>query len=316
MSPSSASRRRRRVSRMPALTPGKIEEQCNADEGANSTQSVSRWLRQSPAAWIGAILVAALTAYLAPAITEFLNAKLPSLGAAEAAGGPAIDVVNIEHFVDVQSDSVLPDGVTQDSLASWDRRTEPTESWLQVNEAVPLDAVEWQIALVGRRTEPVAITNMKPILREPCSSPIGGVLIEDAGPLGGGSGATTLETEISSFKREFTYSGPDGQVPFFGRNTIMLPKGEKTFVLIRAITLGPHCRWHIEMEYLADGKRQSIVLRPPGREVFEVTGRLDPNQYDSVFLGSDRICTPPYRQVSGREYALLLGRGEAQACGG
>jgi len=253
--------------------------------------------------------------YFTPAVTGFLNARLSSINAGEAAGGPPIEIISVENFDDVRSASVIQQGVDEDDLVSWDRNAEPSRAWLQTRGAVPVDSVQWQIGVVGRRTEAVAITRMRPVLQGSCSAPVGGALLENPGPIGGGTDATVLTTRIDSIERDFTFDGPDGRSPYFGARTITLPKDEKTFILIEATTSWPYCRWTVEMDYIADGKQQSTVLRPPGSDYFSITGRLRPEQYDTVFLAPDRECPTSYQQVSGPDYALLPARGEPGACG-
>ena len=192
-------------------------------------KSALSWFVKSPPAWLASVIVLALVGYLQPAFTTYLNGLLPSVGIAESASSPAVKVVNVQNFADNQ-DIVLPGSVNPDDDRSWLDRRPQDLSRLQEYNATPVDRASWQIALVGQRTQAVKVVDATYMQTRQCSAPLGGALIEYSGPVGQGETVTALGASIDSSAPTLMTSTPEGPRPFFGRNSISLPKDQKTLI--------------------------------------------------------------------------------------
>ncbi|MGH3887088.1 MAG: hypothetical protein ACRDSZ_11075 [Pseudonocardiaceae bacterium] len=245
-------------------------------------------------------------AYVADSVQEFLNSVLPTSGLAEQASGPPIEILDVQRNMELTGDFLLPNGVSDQQLAAWDRGRRPTAEWLRAADAMTVGISRWEITLVGKRSDAVAITNMRPVIAGgQCRAPIGGTLIENGSA--GADPRIILETEIDSPTPLLKYDDPRGNPqPFFPDHSISLPQGEKNTIVIIARTSGPYCEWTIDVDYLADGRRATMTVTAPGDDPFAVTGRIDPQRYDSVFLDPLRRCSTPRPRISGAEYSAIL----------
>ncbi|MGH3789169.1 MAG: hypothetical protein ACRDRG_22035 [Pseudonocardiaceae bacterium] len=265
------------------------------------------WKR--PIVWIVSVVIIGVGAQLQATIQVYVSAILSAVGVTEP--GPPIEVLDV-HLDPTGAEFVLPNGVNNQELATWDRRNMPSTEWLRAHGAVPVDQVSWEITLVGRRTEAVAITDMKPILEGgQCAASVSGALIQRR-PAGGPSGIIDLTAAIDSPDRALKRRDDKGEPQlFFTKNNLLLPAGEKNTLAIITTTAGPYCRWTLDVEYLADGGRQTMTITAPGEEPFSVTGKLDPSKYEPVFIACDKS----YLQVSGTEYAEISS-GSYDPCSG
>ena len=266
-----------------------------------------------PVVWLVTLLLAATAAYFSDYVKTFFGALLPTDKAEEASGRPPFEVLDV-HYLNLNPAYFLSKPPSEEDMAGWDRRSgPPPAAWLEKQAAVPLDAARWEITLEGRRTAEVVVTDMRTKLVSPCEPALEGSLVE-----------TPLEGEGSKFRFGVAVDKPNpvmmvinngaAPYPFFEQKTIKLPKGEKNVITVEATTSGPHCRWTIEVDYLADGKRGQMSITAPDGKPFAVTGRLDPARYSSVFLAAVRQCPEPYQRVSGPVYAEIQA-GTRPACG-
>lgn len=267
------------------------------------------WWKQmwtKPITWLGILVLGALTAYFNNYISAFLASVLPADDAAERAAGPPVKVVDVHRILYTASGNsfVIPGPLTDQDVASWDRRQGiPDETWLDGHDVVPVDLARWEIILEGKRTRKVVVTNIKPKLVSPCAAPIGGHLVQN--PSEGAGDKYPFFVDIDKPDPRLSITGSTGQPYFyFDTKTIELPKDEKNVINITARTSGPHCRWAVDVEYLADDTRNHLVIQAPGNKPFTVTGRAEPRQYESAFL-TDVRCPEPYRRVSGEVFAGL-----------
>ncbi len=272
----------------------------------------SRWKRlvRKPGTWLGAVVVGALALFFSDYIRAFLGVVLP-LDAVEQAGGPAIEIVDV-HTSRIASDFVLPNGVTDEQLADWDRtKGPPDDDWLAARGAVSVGTAKWEITLEGQRTEQVVVTDMTPKLVGACTDPLTGDLIENR-PQGEGE-KFHFDVAIDAPNPQFHVTEPDGtSYPYFETKTITLPRGEKNVIAITANTAGPHCRWTVEVDYLADGKRGHLSILAPDGKPFELTGPVEPSAHDSIFVQFG--CAEPYARVAGSDYAAREAAGSSP-CG-
>ncbi|MCS7480471.1 hypothetical protein ACFFQW_33415 [Umezawaea endophytica] len=266
-----------------------------------------------PAVWLVTLLLAATAAYFSDYLKTFFGSLFPVDKAEEASGRPPFEVLDV-HYLHLNEAYFLSRPPSEQDLAGWDRRSGPPPAeWLDRQGAVPLGVARWEITLEGRRTAEVVVTDMKPKLVGPCEPALEGSLVET--PSQGGGDKFRFGVAVDKPNPVMmTISAGTAPYPYFEQKTIKLPKGEKNVIVVEASTSGPHCRWTIEVDYLADGKRGQTSVTAPGGKPFAVTGRLDPARYSSVFLAALRKCPEPYRRVSGAEYAEIQA-GTKPECG-
>ncbi|WNV85610.1 hypothetical protein [Umezawaea sp. Da 62-37] len=278
-----------------------------------STTPAWRRALGKPVIWLVTLLLAATAAYFSDYLKTFFGALLPVDKAEQASGRPPVEVVDI-HYLNTNNAYFLTKPPTEEDQAGWDRRSgPPPAAWLDRQGAVPLDVAKWEITLEGRRTAEVVVTDMRPKLVSPCEPPLDGSLIET--PNQGGGDKFRFGVAVDRPNPVMTtIGGGVAPFPYFEQKTIKLPKGEKNVVTVEATTSGGYCRWTIEVDYLADGKRGQMSITAPDGKPFAVTGHLDPARYSSVFLAVSRQCPEPYRRVFGAEYAEIQA-GTKPECG-
>ncbi|WP_146174891.1 hypothetical protein [Umezawaea tangerina] len=259
------------------------------------------------------LLLAATAAYFSDYVKSFFGALLPVDEAEEASGRAPVEVRDV-HYLNLNSAYFLSRPPSEEDIAGWDRKAgPPSAEWLERQGEVPLDVARWEVTLEGRRTSEVVVTDMRPKLVAPCEPPLDGSLVET--PAQGAGDKFRFGVAVDRPNPVMmTIGGGTAPFPYFEQKTIRLPKGEKNVVTVEATTSGPHCRWTIEVDYIADGKRGQMSVTAPGGKPFEVTGHLDPARYSSVFLAALRKCPQPYRRVSGAEYAEIQA-GTKPECG-
>jgi hypothetical protein len=293
--------KRRRVSAGPR--PHRLRP---ARQKAQENPAAPWWKRllTKPVTWLVAVVIGALGLYFSDYVKAFLNSMVPADDAAERAAGPPIKVVDVHRILYTASGNnfVIPGQLTDQDLAGWDRRRGiPEEPWLNDHDVVPVDVARWEITLEGKRTRKVVVTNIKPKLVAPCAAPLGGHLVEN--PSQGAGDKFPFEVEIDKPDPRLSIENSNGDsYYYFDTKTIELPKDEKNVIGVTAHTSGPHCRWTIEVEYLADDTRGRLSIQAPGNKPFTVTGKAEPRRYESVFL-TRYSCSEPYRRVSGEVYA-------------
>lgn len=267
-----------------------------APAGPSPAPPHTSWWKR-PIIWIVGVVIVGVGAQLQATIQVYVSAALSAVGVAEP--GPPIEVLDV-YLNRTGAEFVMPNGVSGQALATWDRRSLPAIEWLRAHGAVPVDQVRWEITLVGRRTEAVSITDMRPALvGGQCSASLGGALIQRT-PVGGPTGIINLVAAVDSPDHVLKVRDEKGELqPFFAKSNLSLPAGEKNTLAITTTTSGPYCKWTINVEYLTEGGRKRMTITAPGGDPFSVTGKLDPPKYEPVFI----VCDESYRQTSGDMYA-------------
>jgi hypothetical protein len=215
-------------------------------------------------------VVAIVLAVVAAYGQEFLRSLLDTVGKpasqwAEQMGEPdAIAVVDVRMVSSGQM-FVHPEGSR-------------TTTEVEVTKSGFADQVKWEITLEGRRSRTVEVVDIVPVIEGgQCGPPVIGVLY--AYPMGAGSAEEKIWLGVEVDKRDPKFIG-DGSRPYFDTKKISLPKGEKNNIVVSASTSGPHCRWTIRMDYLADGKPNHLTVTAPDGQPFELVGFVSPlSQY-------------------------------------
>jgi hypothetical protein len=159
-----------------------------------------------------------------------------------------------------------------EAKAVLERPVDGLATWLDGHGAVAVGSVVWQIVLEGGLRGELLVVGLRPVLAGACAAPEpGGNLIEmvSEGPVG----QPVFDTDIDATEPVFVRVDIDStRKPAFTDTVMRLPKGEHNTLLFRANTHGPHCKFRIELTYLAEGHNQAMMLTAPGGDAFEVTG--------------------------------------------
>ncbi|MFE9188564.1 hypothetical protein ACFYL6_03030 [Micromonospora sp. NPDC007208] len=279
-------------------------------KAAPAPATVAWWKR--PVTWLLTIVVGAVAAWLGAVVLGMINQWKPANELAEqlAGRGPVV-VLDLKHVPYPQEgalDYVYPAGA---DLARLDAKR-PNDPTVEAS-AVDIERSTWEITLVGTRDEAAEAVDLRPVLVEPCRPPLTG--IQEPNESQGDSAKVVLVTHVDRPNPRMLVEDPGGEdagAPFFATHKITLPKGEKNVIQVRALSAKQHCRWRLELDYLADGRRQTMVISAPGDKPFEVTGRADDSAYTWVYLSSFNGCrakdgTKTDRlRITGAEYAQMV----------
>ncbi|MEU8156167.1 hypothetical protein AB0B94_21140 [Micromonospora sp. NPDC048986] len=271
---------------------------------------VAWWKR--PVTWLLTIVIGAVGAWLGAVLLGMFNQWKPANELAEelAGRGPLVvlDVKHVPYPEEGALDYVYPAGADLARLDA-ERPADPTVE----AGAVDIGRSTWEITLVGTRDEAVEAVDLRPVLVEPCRPPLTGV--RDPNQSQGASEKLVLVTHVDQANPRMLIEDPGGEdagAPFFATNKITLPRGEKNVIQVRALSAKQHCRWRLELDYLADGRRQTMVVSAPGDKPFEVTGRADDAAYASIYLNPLNGCrakdgsTTDRLRITGAEYAQMV----------
>ncbi|MET8359104.1 hypothetical protein [Micromonospora sp. NPDC005171] len=279
-------------------------------KAAPAPATVAWWKR--PVTWLLTIVIGAVGAWLGAVLLGTINQWKPANELAEklAGRGPLV-VLDVKHIPYPQEGAlnyVYPAGSDLARLDA-DRPDDPT---VQAG-AVDVERSTWEITLVGTRDEAAEAVDLRPVLVEPCRAPLTG--IREPNESQGDSAKVVLVTHVDRPNPRMLVEdreGTDAGAPFFATHKITLPKGEKNVIQVRALSAKQHCRWRLELDYLADGGRQTMVISAPGDKPFEVTGRADDSAYTWVYLSPIIDCrakdgTKTDRlRITGAEYAQMM----------
>lgn len=181
-------------------------------------------------------------------------------GAELGSTGYVIPATMIEKMNDNEAKAIL------------EKPTDRFADWLAGHGAVAVGSVVWQVVLEGGLRGELLVVGLRPVLDGTCTTAEpGGNLIEmvSEGPVE----QSVFDTDIDAKDPVFVRVDVDARrKPAFTDTVLRLPKGERNSLFFRANSRGPHCRFRIELTYLADGHNHSMMLAAPGGRAFEVTG--------------------------------------------
>ncbi|MFI6783124.1 hypothetical protein [Micromonospora sp. NPDC050276] len=294
--------RDRRPRRRKARTPAPVAPPAPAP--------VAWWKR--PVTWLLTIVVGAVATWIGAVVLGMINQWKPANELAEelAGRGPLV-VLDLKHVPYPQEGALDYLYPADADLARLDA-ARPDDPTVEAG-AVDIERSTWEITLVGTRDEAVEAVDLRPVLVEPCRAPLTGILEPNKSQ--GDSKKIVLVTHVDRPNPRMLVEEPGGQdggAPFFATHKITLPRGEKNVIQVRALSAKQHCRWRLELDYLADGRRQTMVISAPGGKPFEVTGRADDSAYSWFYLSPIYDCRAKdgsktdRLRVTGAEYAQML----------
>lgn len=269
------------------------------------------WKR--PIVWVLTLVVGAVGVYLTDVVRAYLEARgAPAVEVGERLADPdPIAVVDIRRITnpDIAGDFVVPAGTTNlteldRALVAWQQTGASPVAALDKVGAIGVETSVWEITLEGLRTSAVEVVDMRVAFDGACTDPIGGAVLMD-NQSAGATDKIVLEVAVDKPGSPFLVLNTDET--FFTTRKITLPKGEKNVITIAAKSAGPFCKYRLELQYLADGKRDTMLISAPGGQPFAVTGAAAPGAYEFVYLSALRGCD--LARVTGEAYADIKENG-------
>ena len=246
-------------------------------------------LLKKPTAWVVGVVLVALGATFGSGLQNLFTGLLP-----EGWSDPGKGI----HLVDVRRQEMsgpvlIPDGSGAAPFKSTQQAMETVNDpdWQAKHEWYAVEHVIWEVTLVGRHSEDVVITDLRPKRSGPCTSILRqGTLVEDV-PQGGGGEKVLLRTDVGAPVPTLT-SENDGS-PYFASRTVTLSKGETVVIPITATSSGPTCRWVLEVDYVDHGKRELMTIKAPGDRQFGITGTPEGHPYALTWrVGCEQAMRP------------------------
>ncbi|MFJ9389308.1 hypothetical protein ACIRON_10850 [Nocardioides sp. NPDC101246] len=241
-----------------------------------------------PATWVVGVILVALGATFSSGLQSLFAGLLPD-GWSEPGNG--IKVVDVRRKP-VSGPVLIP---RSESATAFSDRSDAVSSindpeWEAEHKWYAAGYITWDVTLVGRHSDPVVITDLRPERTGPCTKRLDdGTLVDDI-PQGEGK-KIELETAIDAEVPQLT-SAEDGSA-YFDAGTVTLAKGETVVISIEATSAGPTCEWVLEADYVDHGKRETMTITAPGDRPFAITGLIRERPYDLVWgIGCNRALKP------------------------
>lgn len=244
-------------------------------------------LVRTPATWVVGVILVALGATFSSGLQSLFAGLLPDGWSEPGSGVKVVDV----RRKPLSGPVLIPQADSARFTDRADAREKVNDpDWEAQHEWYAAGRITWEVTLVGRHSDPVVITDLRPSRTAACTKMLRqGTLVEDV-PQGEGQ-KIELKTAIDAEVPELT-SVDDGSAYFDG-GTITLAKGETVVISIEATSAGPTCRWVLEADYVDHGKRETMTIKAPGDRPFAITGFSEDQPYGLTWaIGCSRAMTP------------------------
>lgn len=236
-----------------------------------------RWVvsqAMKPVTGIVAVIVVALTATFSSGLQNLFTGLLPD-GWSEPGSG--IKVVDVRRQP-LSGPVLIPQSESAKFGDQGDAREKVNDpEWEAQHEWYAVGRITWEVTLVGRHSDPVVITDLRPSRTGACTEVLRqGTLVDDV-PAGEGK-KIELKTAIDAKVPELT-SVEDGSA-YFDDGTVTLAKGETVVISIEATSAGPTCQWVLDADYVDHGGRETMTIKAPGDRPFAITGLSEDRPYE------------------------------------
>jgi hypothetical protein len=232
-------------------------------------------LLKKPTAWVVGVVLVSLGATFGSGLQNLFTGLLPEGWSDPGTGIQLVDV----RRQPMSGPVLIPDGSSAAPFKNLDHAmsTVNDPDWQAKHEWYAVGNVTWEVTLVGRHSEDVVITDLRPKRSGPCTSILRqGTVVEDK-PRGGGGDKIVLRTDVGAPVPTLS-SATDGS-PYFASRTVTLSKGETVVIPIMVTSSGPTCRWVLEADYVDHGKRETMTIKAPGGREFGITGTPEGHPY-------------------------------------
>ncbi|MEU0313706.1 hypothetical protein [Nocardioides sp. NPDC006273] len=234
-------------------------------------------LAKKPLTWVVGVILVALGATFSSGLQSMFAGLLPD-GWSEP--GTGIKVVDVRRKP-VSGPVLIPDPAEARFENQEDARNSVNDpDWEAQHEWYASGRITWEVTLVGRHSDPVVITDLRPERTGPCTGRLeDGVLVDDIPQ--GESQKIALKTAIDA-KVPQLLSVADGSA-YFDDGAITLAKGETVVISIEATSAGPTCQWVLEADYVDHGERETMTIEAPGDRPFAITGFIEDRPYELIW---------------------------------
>ena len=239
-------------------------------------------LLKKPTAWVVGVVLVSLGATFGSGLQNLFTGVLPE-GWSDPGNG--IQLVDVRRQA-MSGPVLIPEGASAAPFKNLDQAMKAVNDldWQARHEWYAVENVTWEVTLVGRHSEDVVITDLRPKRSGPCTSILRqGTVVEDIRQ-GGGGDKILLRTDVGAPVPALT-SEEDGS-PYFTSRTVILSKGETVVIPITATSSGPTCRWVLEVDYVDHGKRETMTIKAPGGREFGITGTPEGHPYALTWSAS------------------------------
>jgi len=203
--------------------------------------------------------------------------------------GPAITIAKSETYrSDMYGNSVVfpspPKKFTEAQITRLGRMEgQEGVAWLEDRGGASPYVVQIQLVIVGNRTQPVRIMNVK--TKSECTDPHDGILFHN--PPAGADDSEIINFDLDKADPEAKFIDPrDGkEQPYFPARTISLTKGEQQVLLVHAKTDKHFCQFRLQLTVLDGSDTSTIEVPKSDRDAFKVSAELPGTKYKTVYLG-------------------------------
>ncbi|MFI5625305.1 hypothetical protein ACIA03_17700 [Nocardioides sp. NPDC051685] len=237
-------------------------------------------LLKKPTAWVVGVVLVSLGATFGSGLQNLFTGLLPE-GWSDPGNG--IQLVDVRRQA-MSGPVLIPDGSRAAPFKDFDHALRAVNDldWQATHEWYAVGNVTWEVTLVGRHSEDVVITDLRPKRSGPCTSILReGTVVEDVRQ-GGGGNKILLQTDLDVSAP--TLSSVEDGSPYFASRTVTLSKGETVVIPITATSSGPTCRWVLEVDYVDHGKRELMTIKAPGGREFGITGIPEGHPYQLTWI--------------------------------
>lgn len=293
-----------------------------ARQVATADPSPSGWRGRirRPVVWLGVAVLAGAAAFVGTWVEAYLDSRIGT----HAAEGEPVHVVAVQRDENHLEPYIVPTEHITDELAADLEDDGSTAELPGVDGTIPVESVRWEILLRGNHSGGVVITDMRPVLAEPCADAADGLFIANY-PQAEGT-VTELFTVVdeptpafygeypvyelgwsTEWDEELAEWSDDPTQPsdkFFTKKYIKLAKDEQHLMSFKAIVVGnQHCRWTVEADVSSGEQVQTFVITAPGGKPFELSGMMtDVAGYDGLLMSNCSPIEGEWFYVSGEEY--------------
>ena len=245
-------------------------------------------LVRKPATWVVGVILVALGATFSSGLQSLFAGLLPDGWSEPGSGIKVVDVRRKQLSGRVLIPPSESDVAFSGREAAFGSVNDP--DWEASHDWYAAGYITWEVTLVGRHSDPVVITDLRPERIGACTERLKtGTLVEDL-PQGEGT-KIEMETAIDAEAPKLT--SPEDGTAYFDGGTVTLAKGETVVISIQATSAGPTCQWVFEADYVDHGKRETMTIKAPGDRPFAITGFSEDQPYDLTWaIECSRAMTP------------------------
>ncbi|GAA2325942.1 hypothetical protein GCM10009853_100580 [Glycomyces scopariae] len=273
-----------------------------------------------PLVWVLGLLLAAIGGFVINYLAQSLEKEVR-----EATSDPVLvyDVQQIDPPPRDEAGYVVPDGEVDPGTVRWggngsaDHGGVPEASWVFEQGGLPAGWGAWEVVVEANRDKTITITAIRAENIE-CEAPTGGThfIFATQGQDEPSNLGITVDAPSPEFKvlPQDWYLLPDpdpdaalASFATYGQDTVItLEPNDQKVIRFFAHAAEQTCRWDVELEYAADGARQTASLTPEGEHAFALAALLPIDSYETVVIPWTYCSDYEGRVLPGPEAAAIV----------